>query len=234
MKKIAIVVMCVLATSLYAQRDDAVDANNNVLGALASYGPDGAGVGGSSVVFNPSRPIDGSVHVFDTWRNNAIIQTTGGMTLRLRDNINLNAKRNVFESKIGRDSVFTFDFTNIEKMVVNNKTYKNIFSPVEGGYRLVEVVAETDDFAIYKDYKIDIKEGNPNPMLAQQNDKYVMKDSYYVKKGRSFKKFKLKKSNFLKLAGKKADQLEAYADKNNFNFRDEKDLEKIASYYGTL
>ena len=154
--------------------------------------------------------------------------------MRLRDNINLNARRNVFESKIGTDSVFTFDFTNIEKMVVNNKTYKNIFSPVEGGYRLVEVVAETDDFAIYKDYKIDIKEGSPNPMLAQQNDKYLMKDSYYVKKGRSFKKFKLKKSSFLKLAGSKADMLEAYADKNDLNFRDEKDLEKIASYYGSL
>lgn len=233
MRKIAMVVLCVLATSLYAQKTG-VNTNNNVLGAVATYGPDGANVGGASIIFNPSRPIDGTVHVFDTWRNNAIIQTTGGMTLRLRDNINLNAKRNAFESKIGTDSVFTFDFTNIEKMVVNNKTYKNIFSPVEGGYRLVEVVAETGDFAIYKDYKIDIKEGSPNPMLAQKNDKYLMKDSYYVKKGRSFKKFKLKKSNFLKLAGKKADQLEAYADKNNLNFRDEKDLEKIASYYGTL
>lgn len=233
MKTVTLIIACAVATSLYAQ-ETGVDANNNVLGAVATFGAAGAGVGGSNVIFNPPKPIDGKVHVFDTWRNNAIIQTTSGMTLRLRDNINLNAKRNVFESKIGTDSVFTFDFTNIEKMVVNNKTYQNVFSPVEGGYRLFEVVAETEDFSIYKDYRIDIKQGNPNPMLAQTNDKYIMKDSYYVKKGKSFKKFKLKKSSFLKLAGGKSDLLEEYASKNRLNFRDEADLEKIASYYGTL
>lgn len=233
MKKVFLILMCSLGILSYGQRTG-VDQNNNVLGAVASFGPDGANVGGSSVIYNPPKPIDGTVHVFKSWDNNAIIQTTSGMTLRLKDNINLNARRNVFESKIGVDSVFTFDFTNIEKMVVNNKTYKNVFSPVEGGYRLFEVVVETKDFAIYKDYRVDIKQGNPNPMLAQTNDKYLMKDTFYVKKGKSFKKFKLKKSSFLKLAGSKADKLEEFASKNKLNFKDNKDLEKIASYYGTL
>lgn len=233
MKNVILIVMTLLVSSLYGQREG-VDNNNNVLGAIASFGPDGANVGGSSVIFNPPKPIDGSVYVFKTWDNNAIIQTTNDMTLRLRNNINFNARRNVFESRIGKDSVFTFDFTNIEKMVVNNKTYQNIFSPIEGGYRLVEVVVDTEDFTIYKDYSVDIKEASPNPMLVQKNDKYLMRDSFYVKKGKSFKKFKLKKSNFLKLAGKKSDLLEAFAKKNNLDFKDYADLEKIASYYGTL
>lgn len=233
MKNFVFVFFAVLMSSLTAQ-ETGVNVNNNVLGAVATFGPDGAGVGGTSVIFNPPRPIDGTVYVLDTWNNDAVIETSGGLTLRLRNNINLNAYKNVFESKIGTDSIFTFDFTNIEKMVVNNKTYKNIFSPIDGGYRVYEVVAETDDFSILKDYKVEIKKGNPNPMLAQANDKYLMKDNYYVKTDNSFNKFKLKKSNFLKLAGNKSKMLEDYASKNDLNFRDENDLERIASYYVAL
>ena len=44
----------------------------------------------------------------------------------------------------------------------------------------------------------------------------------------------MRKSDFLKLAGKKSGDLEAFAKKNNLNFKRESDLEKIASYYSTL
>ena len=233
MKKRMILVLCFATSLAFAQREG-ISPASNVLASIASFGPDGANVGNGSMIFNPPKPIDGTVYVYDNWRNNAVIETTEGSQLRLRDNLNFNAMKNTFEAKMGRDSIFTFDFTNIEKMVVNNKTYKNVYSPVDGGYRIVEVLAENDDFTIYKDYHIDIKEGNPNPMLARSNDKYIMKDSYYVKKGNSFKRFKMRKSDFLKLAGKKSGDLEAFAKKNNLNFKRESDLEKIASYYSTL
>lgn len=233
MKKVMILTLSLLGGVLYAQRTGVSQASN-VLASVASFGPDGANVGNGSVIFNPPRPIDGTVYIFDNWKNNAIIETSKGQQLRLRNNLNFNAMRNAFESKMGRDSIFTFDFTSIEKMVVNNKTYKNVYSPVDGGYRIFEVIAENNDFSIYKDYNVDIKEGNPNPMLAQTNDKYMMKDTYYVKKGKSFKKFKMRKSDFLKLAGDKSDNLEAFAKKNKLSFKREEDLEKIATYYSTL
>lgn len=217
----------------YAQ-DNAVDTNNNVLNALATYGPDGANIGASSIVRNPARPIDGTVYLFEKWSNNGVIVTTKNKDIRIR-NINFNAKRNVFESKIGNtDSIFTFDFTNIEKILVNNRTFKNVYSPVDGGYRVFEVVTETDDFEIYKDYTIDIREGNPNPLLARANDKYIMRDGYYAKRGKSFKRLKLKKSEILKMAGSKSSSIEKYAKENNLNFKNERDLQKIASYYRTL
>lgn len=222
----------VISTS-QAQREG-LSAVNNVLASVATFGPDGANVGNGAIIFNPPKPIDGTVYIYDDWRNNAVIETSEGRQLRFNNNLNFNARRNAFESKLGKDSIFTFDFTNIKRMVVNNKTFKNVYSPVDGSYRIFEIIVENDQFAIYKDYEIDIKEGNPNPMLAQANDKFVMKDTYYVKKGKSFKKFRMRKSDFLKLAGKKSDDLEAFAKKNNLNFRDEDDLEKIASYYATL
>ena len=216
----------------YAQ---AVNANNNSLNALATYGPDGANIGASSIVYNPPRPIDGTVYLFDSWDNNTFIVTNAQeKPFSLASNINFNAKRNAFESKLDSETIFTFDFTNIEKIVINNRTFKNIYSPVDGGYRVFEVIAESKDFEIYKDYTIDIREGNPNPLLARANDKYIMRDSYYVKKGKSFKKLKLKKSEILKAAGSKSSVVEQYAKDNNLNFKNERDLQKIVSYYRTL
>ena len=55
MKKLMIVLVSFIFTGYgYAQ---AVNPNNNTLGALATYGPDGANIGGSTIVRNPPRPI---------------------------------------------------------------------------------------------------------------------------------------------------------------------------------
>lgn len=210
-----------------------VDANNNTLGAIASYGPDGANVGGASLVINPPRRIDGSVHLFDSWNNNGTIKTDKA-AFKIR-NINFNAKRNAFESQIpNTDSIFTFDFTNIEKMVVDNMVFKNVYSPIEGGNKVFQVVAEAGNFAVYKDHYIEIKEGSPNPMLARANDKYIMRDSYYIKSGKSFKRARLKKSSILKALGRKASKVEDFAKDNNLSFKKERDLQKIANFYATL
>lgn len=231
MKKIFLLAALSMVTLAVAQTQTAVTPTNNALETVAAQG---AGFsGGQGVIYNPPRGVEGSVYVFDNWRNNAIIETTENKRFQVR-NVNFNAKTNAIEARINGDSVFTFDYTNIDRIVINNRSFKNEYSPVEGGYRVFEVVAETDDFAIYKDYVLDIKEGNPNPMLVQTNDKYIMRDNYYMKKGRSFKKIKLKKSSVLKLAGKKADELEAFAKKNRLSFKKEEDLQKIARYYTTL
>jgi len=234
MKKLMIVLVSFILSTGYGYAQ-AVNPNNNTLGVLATYGPDGANIGASSIVNNPPRPIEGTVYLFDGWNNNTLIVTNvQEKPIRLNSNINFNAKRNVFESKIDSETIFTFDFTNIKEIVINNRVFKNIYSPVDGAYRVFEVIAESKDFEIYKDYTIDIREGNPNPLLARTNDKYILRDSYYVKKGKSFKRLKLKKSEILKAAGSKSSVVEQYAKDNNLNFKDEKDLQKIVSYYRTL
>lgn len=215
----------------YAQTDQAVNANNTTIISIASQGSGYRG--GTGVVFNPPRNIEGTVYLYDTWRNNVVIETDK-QKFKLT-NINFNAKRNSFESKIqGTDSIFSFDFKNINRLLVNNQPFKKVYSPIDGGYKIYEVIAEAGDYAIYKDYYIEIKEGNPNPMLVQTNDKYVMRDSYYVKKGNSFKRLKLKKSAILKSLGSKSKALEEYASANNLSFRNEAELEKIIAHYSTL
>jgi len=240
MKKIMILILALVSVVAFAQKTgkadsnrQTVDANNNILGAIASYGPDGANIGASSIVYNPPTPIDGTVYLFDDWYNNVVIVSAEEKMFKL-NNINFNAKLNVFESQINKDSIFSYDFSNLDRIVVNNRTFKNVYSPIKGGYMVLEVLAESEDFSILKEYSIDIREGNPNPMLAQANDKYIMRDAYYIKKGKSFKRFKLKKSNILKAMGREAKVVESYAKENDLNFKDERDLYKIVTYYDGL
>lgn len=231
MKKIFLIAALAMFTYASAQPQTAVTPTNNALESLASQG---AGFsGGNGMIYNPPRGIEGSVYLFDNWSNNAIIETSENKRYKVRA-VNFNTKTNALEARINGDSIFTFDYTNIDKVLINNRTFKNAYSPVEGGYRVFEVIAETKDFAIYKDYVLDIKEGNPNPMLAQANDKYIVRDSYYMKKGKTFRKIKLKKASILKLTGKKASEVEAFAKKNRLSFKSELDLQKIATYYSTL
>lgn len=210
-----------------------VNANNNSLGALATYGPDGANVGGASLIINPPRNIEGSVYLFENWRNKGVINTDQA-SFGIK-NINFNIQRNAFESQIPyTDSIFTFDFTNIKRMVVNNMSFKNVYSPILGGYKLFEVIAEAGDVAIYRDHYIDIKQGDPNPMLARANDKYIQRDSYFIKNGKSFKRLKFKKSGILKSLGKNGKLLEKYAKENSLSFKDPLDLQKLIEYNETL
>ncbi len=232
MKKILLSALAIMTSVItYAQNDQAVSPTNNTIATIASQG---AGYrGGSGVVYNPPRNIDGTVYMFESW-NNKVVISAGDKNFSLR-NANFNAKKNTFESKIqGTDSIFTFDFTNIEKMVVNNRIFKRVFSPVESGYKIYEVVAESGDYAIFKDNYLEVKEGNPNPLLLQTNDKYIFRDSYYVKNSKSFKKLKFKKSSILKSFGNKSSKVEDYAKENKLSFKNINQLQKIISYYDSL
>lgn len=232
MKKILLIALAIMTSIItYAQNDQAVSPTNNTVVTIASQGTGYRG--GSGVVYNPPRNIDGTVYMFESW-NNRVVITAGDKSFSLR-NANFNAKKNTFESKIqGTDSIFTFDFTNIDKMVVNNRSFKRVFSPIEGGYKIYEVVAEAGDYAILKDHYIEIKEGNPNPLLLQANDKYIMRDSYYVKNGKSFKRLKFKKSGILKTFGNKSSKVSTYVKEKNLSFKNMTQLQDIVKYYESL
>jgi hypothetical protein len=189
--------------------------------------------GASAYFVNPARAVDGTVYLFDNWKNAGIIYTTTNQRFAL-NNINLNIKRNSFESKVGKDSLFSFNFNNVEKFVINGRMFKNYYW--EDDNRVYEIIYEGQKWSIIKGFKIVEVTGSANPMVNRPRDRMVRKISYYVKDDKGIHPFRLKKKKVLKLvAGNEAKikAIENYAKKNDLSFKKEEDVRQILEYSST-
>jgi hypothetical protein len=189
-------------------------------------------LGSAGYFYNPIIPVDGSEYLFDAWENTAFIYTKDKSTFSLK-NINLNIKRNSFVSKLGKDSIFTYNMNNIDKIIINRKIYKNIFS--EDGKRVYQVIYEDTDFSILKGFSIQAVLGSPNPMVNRKSDRLVRKEVLYLKKDNVIKRFRLGKRRVLDLvnANNKKEVLR-YAKDEKLSFRKEEDIHKILEYSSNL
>jgi len=127
--------------------------------------------------------------------------------------------------------LFTFNFNNIEKFVVNNKVYKNFYWNDDN--RVYEIIFDGDDFQILKGFTLNLVEGSANPMLGRKNDRYIRKEKYFVRQDDKIKPFKLKKKRVLKLVEgdqEKARLIMNFADQNDLSFKKEYDLKRILEY----
>ncbi len=186
---------------------------------------------GASFYFrNPKRIVDGTFYLFEDWKNHAVIYVTGNQSFVLK-NINLNLKRNVFETRVAMDSIFTFNFNNIDKFIVNNKVYKNFYYNEDN--RVYEMIFESDKLSLLKGFKVELIEGSANPMLNRSRDKYVRRHDYFIKSDNTIKPFKLKRSKIKKLMGddtEKLKKIETYIKNNKLSYKKEDDVRKILEY----
>ncbi|WP_299212777.1 hypothetical protein [uncultured Dokdonia sp.] len=227
-----LIIALFLCSSIVSGQSESVNPNNNILVGLTNLGSNRAAFGSISIIRNNRNTIDGTVYLYDEWSNDGTVSSEE-TSVRL-DNLNFNAQRNAFQSQIGKDSIFTFNFRNLKEVHINDKKFKSVFSPVHKNNRVFEVLAANKDFSIYKDYRIEIKEGNPNPQRGSSNDKFLLRYDYYVQQGENFDKFQLKKSKLLKVMGDKATEVETYIKSNKLKVKKAEDFSKIMDYYNSL
>ncbi len=186
--------------------------------------------GAFSFFTNPAKGVDGSVYLYENWNNSVIIHTSDNKKLLIK-NVNLNLMRNAFEAKITQDSIFSFNFNNIEKFVVNNREFKNFY--YDDDNRVYELIFDSEDLSILKGFEIKIIEASSNPMNNRPRDRYIQNSSFFVKKGGKIKPFVLKKSKILNLFEDdgKIVKIKEYVQKNNLSYRNESDVQKIMKYY---
>ena len=189
---------------------------------------------GTSFFYNqPSKVILGSAYLIDEWNNDGEIQTLTGERFLVR-NINLNISRNAFEAKINdNDSIFSFNFNNIKQIIINGKYYKNYFYNEDN--RVYELVYSGKTFSILKGFTVKLVTGSGNPMVNRSNDKYVKKESYFIRSTdkKTIESFKMNKRSLNKLFEnnlKDVSRILAFIDSGNLSYKDEKDVIKMLEY----
>ena len=189
---------------------------------------------GTSFFYNqPSKVILGSAYLFDEWNNDGEIQTLTGERFLVR-NINLNISRNAFEAKINdNDSIFSFNFNNIKQIIINGKYYKNYFYNEDN--RVYELVYSGKTFSILKGFTVKLVTGSGNPMVNRSNDKYVKKESYFIRSTdkKTIESFKMNKRSLNKLFEnnlKDVSRIQAFIDSGNLSYKDEKDVIRMLEF----
>jgi len=233
MKKLFSLLTFLITIIAFAQDNNLGTTNNlndNLFNASSSIR---SSYGASMRFINPKRKVEGSVHLFKNWNNYAIIKTTDKQKFILR-NINLNLERNTFESKVGQDSIFSFNFNNIDKFVVNNMVFKNYYWNDDN--RVYQIIFEDKNISILKSYTLKLIEGSANPMVNRKTDRYIQKERYYIREDNKIKQFKFTKKRILKLFGgdeNKVLEVQKYAKGNKLSFKKENDVQKILKYSST-
>ncbi len=189
---------------------------------------------GTSFFYNqPSKVVLGSAYLFDEWNNDGEIQTLTGERFLVR-NINLNISRNAFEAKINdNDSIFSFTFNNIKQIIINGKYYKNYFFNEDN--RVYELVYSGKTFSILKGFSVKLVTGSGNPMVNRSNDKYVKKESYFIRSTdkKTIESFKMNKRSLNKLFEnnlKEVSRILAFIDSANLSYKDEKDVIRMLEF----
>ena len=208
---------------------------SNIIIAQTNLGTDFNALGsnassdfGTSFFYNqPNKFIIGSAYLFEEWNNNAEIQTLTGERFLVR-NINLNISRNAFEAKINdNDSIFSFTFNNIKQIIINGKSYKNYYYNEDN--RVYELIYSGKNFTLLKGFDVKLVTGSGNPMVNRSNDKYVRKESYFIrsKSEKTIENFKMNKRSLNRLFEKSAVDLNrilGFIDSGNLSYKDEKDV----------
>ena len=203
-----------------SQSNSQTDFRSALTGKSANFG--------SSFFYNqPNKVILGSTYLFDEWNNDGEIQTVTGERFLVR-NINLNLSRNAFEAKVNdNDSIFSFNFNNIKQIVINGKSYKDYYFNEEN--RVYELIYSNEKFSILKGFSVKLVTGSGNPMVNRSNDKYVKKESYFLrsKSEKTIENFKMNKRSLNRLFEKSAVDLNrilGFIDSGNLSYKDEKDV----------
>ena len=209
-------------------------AQTNVATDFKALGSDQNTNFGTSFFYNqPNKVILGSTYLFDDWNNDGEIQTLTGERFLVK-NINLNISRNAFEAKINNnDSIFSFNFNNIKQVIINGKSFKNYFYNEDN--RVYELIYSGTQFTILKGFSVKLVTGSGNPMLNRSNDKYVKKESYFIRsqENNTIEGFKLSKRSLNKLfqnSSMDVSRILAYIDSNKLSYKDENDVIKILDF----
>ncbi|NND87875.1 MAG: hypothetical protein HKM28_01355 [Flavobacteriaceae bacterium] len=215
----------VFTTPLMAQSDmaNAVIKNSDI--------KRNSGLRSNAYYYKPNVKNAGSIYLFREFDNKAKVYDKRNNDVYVVRNINFNIQRSMFETMVHPDSIYSYNFNNIDKILVDGREFRSFYyEPLQRG-KIFEVVAETDEFSIIRSFKVDVQAANPNPMLARKNAKFIQREDYFIVRGKEMEEFKFRKKQILKLfPEEKRDVAKEYAKENNFSFKKSDELQFIFNH----
>ena len=232
--KITLLVTLLFTSFVYSQSSTSTNVSDNNTQTLLSItgGPNGSSGSrsyGTPMRFvNPPRTVDGSIYLFEDWKNYpVIIKSKDNKTFTL-NNVNFNLRTNRLVTKISQDSIFVLNMKKIDNINILGKVFKKIDSEI--GSRVFEVIYESDKVSILNFHSVKLVEGSVNPMLSRKNDKLIHKEVYYLLNDSGITEFRLKKKFILEsFANNEAEKksLLKYYSKNKLSFKNLNDLKNV-------
>ena len=224
--RISVFILFLVSNFIFSQTNTQTDFRSAVSGETTNFG--------TSFFYNqPNKVVLGSAYLFDEWNNNGEIQTLTGERFLVR-NINLNISRNAFEAKINdNDSIFSFNFNNIDQIIINEKKYKNYFS--NGDNRVYQVIYNDKNFSLLKGFSVKLVTSSGNPMVNRSNDKYVKKREYFFRNVNDnlIESFRLNKRSLNKViqnSPKGSATVLTYIELNDLSYKNELDVVQILTF----
>lgn len=235
MKKIKITTLLFLTISMigFSQSSSTNVSDNNALSLSGITGSGGNSAPGGSYgtamrFVNPPRTVDGSIYLYDSWKNYPVVVKSKDNKTFTLDNVNFNMRTNRLVTKISQDSIFVLDMKKIDNINILGKVFKKIESEI--GNRVFEVIFESDKLSILNFHSVKLVEGSVNPMLSRKNDKLIHKETLYIHNQKSTKEFRLKKKFILdSFASNESEKksIMKYYSMNKLSYKSINDLKKV-------
>ena len=233
---ITLSIIIVSTTTLFSQVNTVDSGGSQAMENYAQLATgNGSAYGSSMMFYNPKRQIDGTFHLFENWNNTATIHTLSDDKFLVK-RINLNLDRNSFEAKINQsDSIFSFTFNNIKKIVINNKTYKNFYYNDDN--RVYEMLFDSEKYKLMKGFKVKLIAGSANPLVNRPNDKYVRSEDFFIMINGAINPLKLKRKSLYKILDVDKTitaMLDSFVSSNSLSLKNIKDIITLLEYYDSI
>ncbi len=163
------------------------------------------------------------VYLYETWGNNAVIFVDNNKYQL--SNINFNITSNSFESRLGRNKIFSFKNIYIDSVKINNhffKKAKNYF---------YEVLFENENIQLLKKHDIQYQAGIVNRLDGNvgKSRRYIVY-KYLINLNNSFSKIELNKKSILNSFKANQFELEKFVKREKLSYKKEKDIVKIMNF----
>ncbi|WGK63642.1 hypothetical protein [Croceiramulus getboli] len=175
--------------------------------------------------------VRGRYHALEDWNNKGVLAVRDGGKYII-NSVNLNLRKDLFESRITEDSLFVFNRDNVEFLVINGRKFEYINSGIHGGTKPFEVLYEGDAIKLLMTYDLEVKQPESNDPLMIKSDKpeFDIDNTYYLKEGNSLRAFNVRKRDILDYFGAQKDKIKDFVKAENLSYRDARDFAKMLAY----